>query len=79
MILNGDSGGNIYGESPKESYMERIMSAPDEESFTRVSSSKNYDGSSINLSQIDPEKIFGNETYVQIIIVVVIALSIILS
>ena len=79
MILEGDSGGNIYGESPKESYMERIMSAPDEESFTRVSSSKNYDGGSINLSQIDPEKIFGNETYVQIIIVVVIALSIILS
>ena len=25
MILDGDSGGNIYGESPKESYMDRIM------------------------------------------------------
>ena len=31
------------------------------------------------LSELDPEKIFGNEPYVQIIIVVVIALSIILS
>jgi len=79
MVLDSDPGGNIYGESPKESYMERIMRDADAESGSRVRSSTTYGGNSINLSELDPEKIFGNETYVQIIIVVVIALSIILS
>ena len=79
MVLDGDSGGNIYGESPKESYMERIMRDADAESGNRVRSSTTYGGNSIDLSELDPEKIFGNETYVQILIVVVIALSIILS
>ena len=79
MVLDGDPGGNIYGESPKESYMERIMRDADAESGNRVRSSRTYGGNSINLSELDPEKIFGNETYVQILIVVVIALSIILS
>ncbi len=79
MVLDGDPGGNIYGESPKESYMERIMRDADAESGSRVRSSTRYGGNSINLSELDPEKIFGNETYVQILIVVVIALSIILS
>ena len=79
MVLDGDPGGNIYGESPKESYMERIMRDADAESGNRVRSSTTYGGNSIDLSELDPEKIFGNETYVQIIIVVVIALSIILS
>ena len=79
MVLDGDPGGNIYGESPKESYMERIMRDADAESGNRVRSSTTYGGNSIDLSELDPEKIFGNETYVQILIVVVIALSIILS
>ena len=35
--------------------------------------------STFDLSDYDPKKIFGNETYVQIIIVVIIAVSIILS
>ena len=79
MVLDGDPGGNIYGESPKESYMERIMRDADAESGNQVRSSTTYGGNSIDLSELDPEKIFGNETYVQILIVVVIALSIILS
>ena len=79
MVLDSDPGGNIYGESPKESYMERIMRDADAESGSRVRPSTTYGGNSIDLSELDPEKIFGNETYVQILIVVVIALSIILS
>ena len=79
MILEGDSGGNIYGESPKESYMDRIMKDVDIENDSNIYSSSTRGGGSINLSDLDPEKIFGNEAYVQIIIVVLILLSIILS
>ena len=79
MILDGDSGGNIYGESPKESYMDRILKDVDIENESNIHSSSAHGGGSINLSDLDPEKIFGNEAYVQIIIVVLIALSIILS
>ena len=79
MILDGDSGGNIYGESPKESYMDRILKDVDIENDSNIYSSSAHGGGSINLSDLDPEKIFGNEAYVQIIIVVLIALSIILS
>ena len=79
MVLDGDSGGNIYGESPKESYMDRILKDVDIENDSNIYSSSEHGGGSINLSDLDPEKIFGNEAYVQIIIVVLIALSIILS
>ena len=79
MILEGDSGGNIYGESPKESYMDRIMKDNDIENDGNIYSSSARGGGSINLSALDPEKIFGNEAYVQIIIVVLIVASIILS
>ena len=79
MILEGDSGGNIYGESPKESYMDRIMKDVDIENDSNIYSSSTRGGGSINLSDLDPEKIFGNEAYVQIIIVVLIVVSIILS
>ena len=79
MIPDGDSGGNIYGESPKESYMDRIMKDVDIENDSNIYSSSARGGGSINLSDLDPEKIFGNEAYVQIIIVVLIVLSIILS
>ena len=79
MILEGDSGGNIYGESPKESYMDRIMKDVDTEIDSNSYSSSAHGGGSINFSDLDPEKIFGNEAYVQIIIVVLILLSIVLS
>ena len=79
MILEGDSGGNIYGESPKESYMDRIMKDNDIENDGNIYSSRARGGGSINLSDLDPEKIFGNEAYVQIIIVVLIVLSILFS
>ena len=79
MILEGDSGGNIYGESPKESYMDRIMKDNDIENDGNIYSSPARGGGSINLSDLDPEKIFGNEAYVQIIIVVLIVASILLS
>ncbi len=76
MILEGDKGANIYGDSPKESYMDRLMNDIDTNSQSRTSLSSS---GSINLSELNPEKLFGNETYVQIIIVALIILSIILS
>jgi len=76
MILEGDQGANIYGDSPKESYMDRLMNDINTDRQSRTSSSSR---GSINLSELDPEKLFGNETYVQVIIVALILLSIILS
>ena len=69
MILEGDEGANIYGDSPKESYMDRLMNDIDTNSQSRTSLSSS---GSINLSELNPEKVFVNETYVQIIIVALI-------
>ena len=76
MILEGDQGANIYGDSPKDSYMDRLINDLDSSSQSKTSLSSR---GAINLSELDPEKLFGNETYVQVIIVVLILLSIILS
>jgi len=76
MVLEGDQGANIYGDSPKESYMDRLMNDIDTNSQSRTSSLRR---GSVNLSELDPVKLFGNETYVQVIIVAIILLSIILS
>ena len=76
MVLEGDQGANIYGDSPKESYMDRLMNDIDTSSQSRTSSLRQ---GSVNLSELDPVKLFGNETYVQVIIVTIILLSIILS
>ena len=76
MILEGDHGANIYGDSPKDSYMDRLMNDID----TSSQSSKNsLRRGPVNLSELDPAKLFGNEKYVQVIIVAIILLSIILS
>jgi len=76
MILEGDQGANIYGDSPKDSYMDRLINDLDSSSQSKTSLSSR---GAINLSELDPEKLFGNETYVQVIIVALILLSIILS
>ena len=76
MVLEGDQGANIYGDSPKESYMDRLMNDIDTSSQSSTSSLRQ---GSVNLSELDPAKLFGNETYVQVIIVAIILLSIILS
>ena len=76
MVLEGDQGANIYGDSPKESYMDRLMNDIDTSSQSSTSSLRQ---GSVNLSELDPVKLFGNETYVQAIIVAIILLSIILS
>ena len=76
MVLEGDQGANIYGDSPKESYMDRLMNDIDTSSQSSASSLRQ---GSVNLSELDPVKLFGNETYVQVIIVAIILLSIILS
>jgi hypothetical protein len=76
MVLEGDQGANIYGDSPKESYMDRLMNDIDTSSQSSTGSLRR---GPVNLSELDPAKLFGNETYVQVIIVTIILLSIILS
>ena len=79
MLQESDSGANIYGDSPKESYMDRIMKDIDDnnESLSYVQAS--YGTMSFSFSDLDPEKLFGNEQYVQILIVILILISIILG
>ncbi len=76
MALEGDSGPNIYGDSPKESYMDRVINNIDSNNYNKTAS---LGQSTFDISNFDLMKIFGNEAYIQIIIVVIIALSIILS
>ena len=78
MLIDGDISANIYGESPKDSYMDKIMR--DEEPENNNENVFNKDRNrSFSFPSFDPGKIFGNETSVQIIIIVVIILSIIIS
>ena len=78
MLIDSDISANIYGESPKDSYMDKIMR--DEEPGNNNENVFNKDRNrSFSFPSFDPEKIFGNETYLQIIIIVVIILSIIIS
>ena len=76
MFLDSDSNTNIYGESPKDSYMDRILK--DEVPPPSVSplSESRFDDFDFKIANFSPEKIFGNETVVQVIIVVLILLSI---
>ncbi len=78
MLLDSDISANIYGESPKDSYMDKIMrdEEPDNNNEDVFNKDRNR---SFSFPSFDPEKIFGNETSVQIIIIVVIILSIIIS
>ena len=79
MLSEGDSGPNIYGDSPKESYMERIMKGIDKDSGSPLSSKSSPSGKSFSFSDLDPEKLFGNEQYIQILIVILILISILLA
>jgi hypothetical protein len=76
MFLDSDPNTNIYGESPKDSYMDRILK--DEVPPPSVSplSESRFDDFDFKIANFSPEKIFGNETVVQVIIVVLILLSI---
>ena len=78
MLLDSDISANIYGESPKDSYMDKIMRDEEPENNNENVFNKDRDRS-FSFPSFDPEKIFGNETSVQIIIIVVIILSIIIS
>ena len=77
MLSEGDSGANIYGDSPKESYMDRIMK--DNENDSSLYNQSTVGSWSFSFTDLDPEKLFGNEQYVQILIVIVIIISIILA
>ena len=79
MFLDSDPNTNIYGESPKDSYMDRILK--DEVPPPSVSplSESRFDDFDFKIANFSPEKIFGNETVVQVIIVVLILLSILIK
>ena len=77
MLSEGDSGANIYGDSPKESYMDRIMK--DNENDSSLYNQSPGSSRSFSFTDLDPEKLFGNEQYIQILIVIVIIISIILA
>ena len=77
MLQEGDSGVNIYGDSPKESYMDRIMK--DNENDSSLYNQSQGGIRSFSFTDLNPEKLFGNEQYVQILIVIVVIISIILA
>ena len=79
MLQEGDSGVNIYGDSPKDSYMDRIMKNVDGASDNPSYGEALGGARSFSFSDLDPEKLFGNEQYVQILIVIIIFISIILA
>ena len=79
MLQESDSGANIYGDSPKESYMDKIMKNVDEISESPSYGQFSNSARSFSFSDLDPEKLFGNEQYVQILIVILILISIILA
>ena len=79
MTLEGDLGPNIYGDSPKQSYMDRIMNDIDGNNESLSYGQASYGTMSFSFSDLDPEKLFGNERYVQILIIVLILISIILD
>ena len=79
MCLDSDPKTNIHGESPKRSYMEKILSDDLDPPAVGSLSTSRFDNFSLDLSSINPEKIFGNETTVQIIILVVILISILIK
>ena len=78
MLLDSDVSANIYGDSPKDSYMDKIMRDEKLENINQNIYNKDRNRS-FSFSSFDPERIFGNETSVQVIIIVVIVLSIIIS
>ena len=79
MVLEGVQGANIYGDSPKETYMDRIMKDIDQESDSPSYVQSMGGARFISFSDLDPEKLFSNEQYVQILIVFLILISIILA
>ena len=79
MCLDSDPKINIHGESPKRSYMDKILSDDlDPPAISPLSSSR-FDNFSLDLSSLNPEKIFGSETTVQIIILVAILILILIK
>tara|TARA_B100000131_G_scaffold23380_1_gene22461 strand:- start:299 stop:544 length:246 start_codon:yes stop_codon:yes gene_type:complete len=79
MCLDSDPKTNIHGESPKRSYMDKILSDDLDQPAVSPLSSSRFDNFSVDLSSLNPEKIFGSETTVQIIILVVILISILIK
>ena len=59
--------------------MDKILSDDLDPPTVSPLSSSPFDNFSVNLSDLNPEKIFGNETAVQIIILVVILISILIK
>jgi hypothetical protein len=78
MFLDSEPGTNIYGECPKESYMDKILKDELEPPAYSKPSSLSLDNVEFDLSNLNPDKLFKNETAVQILIIVTGLLSILL-
>ena len=79
MCLDSDPKTNIYGESSKRSYMDKILSDDLEPPALSPLSSSRFDNLNVDLSSLNAEKIFRSETTVQIIILVIILISILVK
>ena len=78
MFLDSEPGINIYGDCPKESYMDKILKDELEPPAYSKPSSFSLDNLEFDLSNLNPDKLFKNETAVQILIIVTGLLSILL-
>ena len=76
MFLDSETGVNIYGECPKESYMDKILKDEVKSPTYNKPASFSLDNLEFDLSMLNPDKLFGNETAVQVLLVVLGLLSI---
>ena len=78
MFLDSEPSTNIYGECPKESYMDKILKDELEPPAYTKPSSLSFDNLEFDLSILSPDKLFKNETAVQILIIVLGLISILM-
>ena len=79
MFLDSDPNTNIYGESPKDSYMDKILKDEVPAPSLKPLSESRFDKLDLTFQSLNPEELFSNEAAVQFIIVVLILLSILIK
>ena len=78
MFLDSDPNTNIYGDSPKDSYMDKILKDEVPTPSLEPLSDSGFDKFDFNFPTLNLEKLFSNETAVQVIIILLILLSILI-
>ena len=79
MFFDSDPNTNIYGDSPKDSYMDKILKDEVPAPSLKPLSESRFDKLDLTFQSLNPEKLFSNEAAVQFIIVVLILLSILIK